>query len=168
MACTFQALTGGKFEPLAGLRDDDIDTMIAIYNTVATDAATASEIFGKCFKKKLWLTRDILDPCDKMRDLKRRCEEGEEAKEYREANKRIRKVLMNAEEDLKGIQCMETETGLNKNDIQRAYQLVKDQRSERQGRSSTMELSLEEKEILSRRSEYCSEPYSYESHGGNT
>ena len=161
MARTFQALTGGKFAPLAGLRDDDIDTMIAIYNTVATDAATASEIFGKCFKKKFWITRDILDPCDKMRNLKRRCEKGEEAKQYRE-------VLMNAEEDLKGIQCMETKTGLNKNNIQRAYQLVKDQRSERQGRSSTMELSSEEKEILSRRSEYCSEPYSYESHGKNT
>ena len=47
MACTFQATIGGKFEPLIGLGDEnmDIDTMITTYNTAVTDAA--SEILGK-------------------------------------------------------------------------------------------------------------------------
>ena len=47
VACTFQAMVGGKFAPLTGLRDEDmdIDTMITTYNTAVT--AAASEISGK-------------------------------------------------------------------------------------------------------------------------
>ena len=43
----FQATLGEKFAPLIGLRDDDMNnnTMITIYNTAVTDAA--SEILGK-------------------------------------------------------------------------------------------------------------------------
>ena len=46
MACTFQATIGGKFAPLIGLRDEDIDieTMNTTYITAVTDAA--SEVFG--------------------------------------------------------------------------------------------------------------------------
>ena len=42
MACTFQATIGGKFAPLIGLSDEDmdIDTMITTYNTAVTDAAS--------------------------------------------------------------------------------------------------------------------------------
>ena len=86
MACTFQAMLSGKFAPLTGLSDEDmdIDTMIATYNTAVTDAA--SEIHGKeRRRKKPWVTKDVLDLCDDRRDLKKRYEaEGE--KEYREAN----------------------------------------------------------------------------------
>ena len=61
MACTFQATIGGKFAPLIGLRDEDIDI-----NT--TDAA--SEVLGKerC-RKKPWVAKYVLDFCDEMRDL---------------------------------------------------------------------------------------------------
>ena len=47
VACTFQAMVGGKFAPLNGLRDEDmgIDTMITTYNKAVTGAA--SEILGK-------------------------------------------------------------------------------------------------------------------------
>ena len=47
MACTFQATIGGKFAPLIGLSDEDMDmdTMIPTYTTAVTDAA--SEILGK-------------------------------------------------------------------------------------------------------------------------
>ena len=55
----------------------------------------------------------------------------------------------------------------------RAYQLVKDLTSEKQGRSSTIQdrsgkCLTEEKEILSRWTEYSSELYNYESCGDNT
>ena len=53
MACTFQVTTGGKFAPLIGLRDEDMDinTMLTTYNTAVTDAA--SEILEKeCRRKK--------------------------------------------------------------------------------------------------------------------
>ena len=49
VACTFQAMTGGKIPPLTRLRDEDMDinTMITTYNTAVTDAA--SEVLGKDF-----------------------------------------------------------------------------------------------------------------------
>ena len=71
MACTFQATIDGKFAPLIGLSDEDmdIDTMITICNTAVTDAA--SEILGKeRRRKKPWVTKDVLDLCDERRDLK--------------------------------------------------------------------------------------------------
>ena len=42
MACTFQGTIGGKFAPLIGLSDEDMDTdtMITTYNTAVTDAAS--------------------------------------------------------------------------------------------------------------------------------
>ena len=65
VACTFQATIGGKFAPLIGLRDEDMDisTMVTTYNTAVTDAA--SEILGKeRHRKKSWVTKDVLDLCD--------------------------------------------------------------------------------------------------------
>ena len=52
MACTFQATIGGKFAPLIGLRDEDmdIDTMINTYNTAVIDAA--SEILANERRRK--------------------------------------------------------------------------------------------------------------------
>ena len=80
--------------------------------------------------------------------------------------------MKKAKEDWIGAQCKKIETCLNKNNSKRAYQLVKDLTSEKQGRSSTIQdksekCLTEEKEILSRWSEYCSELYNYESCGDN-
>ena len=80
--------------------------------------------------------------------------------------------MKKAKEDLIGAQCEKIETCLNKNNSKRAYQLVKDLTSEKQGRSSTIQdksgkCLTEEKEILSRSTEYCSELYNYESCGDN-
>ena len=52
VACTFQATIGGKFAPLIGLSDEDMDmdTMITTYNTAMTDAASA--ILGKERRRK--------------------------------------------------------------------------------------------------------------------
>ena len=61
--------------------------MITTYNTVLTDAAI--EILGKEHRrKKPWVTKDVLDLCDERRDLKKKQYEADEAKEYREGNKR--------------------------------------------------------------------------------
>ena len=111
-----------------------------------------------------------LDLCDERRDLKKKWYEAEGAKEYREANRMIQKK---AKEDWIGAQCEEIETCLTKNNSKRAYQLVKDLNSEKQGSSSTIQdksgkCLTEEKEILSRWTEYCSELYNYESCGDNT
>ena len=65
MACTAQATICGKFTPLIGLRDEDMDinTMVTTYNTAVT--AAASEIlWNKCCRKIPWVTRDVLDLLD--------------------------------------------------------------------------------------------------------
>ena len=149
----------------------DIDTMITTYNTAMTDAA--SEILGKeSRRKKPWVTKDVFDLCDERRDLKKKRYEAEGAKEYMEANRRIQKAVKKAKEDWISAQCEEIETCLNKNNSKRAYQLVKDLTSEKQGRSSTIQdksgnCLTEENEILSRWTEYCSELCNYASCGDN-
>ena len=164
VACTFQATIGGKFAQLIGLNDEDLGiyTMITTYNTAVTDGA--SEILGKeRRRKKPWFTKDVLDLCDERRDLKKKQYKAG-AKEYREANRRIQKAVKKAKDDWIGAQCEKIETCLNKNNSnsKRAYQLVKDLTSEKQGRFSTIQdksgkCVTEEKEILSRWTEYCSE-----------
>ena len=104
--------------------------------------------------------------------MKKKRYETEGAKEYREANRRFQKAVKKAKEDWIGAQSEEIEICLNKNNSKRAYQLVKDLTSREEGRSSTIQgksenCLTEEKEILSRWTEYCSELYSYESCGDN-
>ena len=104
--------------------------------------------------------------------MKKKRYEAEGAKEYREANRRIQNAVKKAKEDWIGAQCEEIETCLNKNNSNRVYQLVKELTSEKQGRSSTIQDKsgkglTEEKEILSRWTEYCPELYKYESCGDN-
>ena len=87
--------------------------------------------------------------------MKKKHYEAERAKEYKEANRRSQKAVMKAKENWIGAQCEETETCLNKNNSKRAYQLVKELTSEKQGRSSNIQdksgkCLTEEKEILSR------------------
>ena len=74
--------------------------------------------------------------------MKKNRYEAEGAKEYREANRMIQKAVKKAKENWIGAQCEEIETCLNKNNNKRAYQLVKDLTSEKQGRSSTIQNKL--------------------------
>ena len=70
---TFKAMTGGKFAPLTNMdnEDTDLDLMIITFNTAATE--TASEILGNhCQKKKPWVTAEILDLCNKKRELRKK------------------------------------------------------------------------------------------------
>ena len=64
-------MIGGRFAPLTIMSNDDtdIDSMITTFNTAVTE--TASEILGKHGqKKKPWITTEILDLCDKRRELR--------------------------------------------------------------------------------------------------
>ena len=140
MAHTFQATIAWKFARLVGLRDEDMDinTMSTTYNTAVT--GTAGEILGnERQRKKSRVTRDVVAFCDENRDLKKKRYEAEGAKEYREVNKRIQKAVEKAKENWISTHCKEIETCLNKNNRNRAHQLVKDLTSEKQGRSSSIQ-----------------------------
>ena len=68
----------------------DIDSMITIFNTAVTE--TASEILGKHRqKKKTWVTAEILDLCDKRRELRKKRFEPEGSEKYNEVNNNIKR-----------------------------------------------------------------------------
>ena len=70
---TFQAMIGGKFAPLTIMNNENtnLDSMITTFNTAVTE--TASEILGKhCQKKKPNVTAEILDLCNKRRELRKK------------------------------------------------------------------------------------------------
>ena len=137
---TFQAIIGGRFALLTIMSNDDtdIDSMITTINTAVTE--TASEILGKHRqKKKTWITAEILDPCDKRRELRKKRFEPEGAAKYKEVNNNIKRSMKKAKENWIGKQCSEIEENLRKNNSKRAYELVKDLTTVKQGKVTTVQ-----------------------------
>ena len=69
-----------------------------------------------------------------------------------------------------GEQCSEIEENLRKNNSKRAYQLVKDLTTVKQGKAITVQgrsgkCLTEERQILNQWTEYCSELYNYKANG---
>ena len=111
--------------------------MITIFNTAVTE--TASEILGKHRqKKKPWITAEILDLCDKRRELRTKRSEPEGSEIYKEVNNNIKRCMKKAEENWIGELCSEIEENLRKNNSKRAYQLVKDLTTVKQGKATTV------------------------------
>ena len=99
LAKAFQAKIGGKFAPLILLENENnyIDTVITAMNIAVTE--TANEILGKHRRiKKPWVTSDILDLCDKRRELKKKKGDTEGRERYKKVNTEIRNILKNAKE----------------------------------------------------------------------
>ena len=65
--------------------DTDIDSIITTFNTAVTE--TAGVILGKHRqkKKKSWIT-EILDICDRRRELRKKRLEPEGSEKYKEVN----------------------------------------------------------------------------------
>ena len=94
-----QATIGGRFAPLAMLVDEDADlhSMVTHFNKAVTD--TEAELLGKQHrKKKPWVTHEILDLCDQRRDLKKKRDEPEGAKDDREIKRKIRTEMKMAKD----------------------------------------------------------------------
>ena len=90
-------MIGGRFAPLTIMsnEDTDIDSMITTFNTAVTE--TASEILGKHRpKKKPWITAEILDLCDKSRELRKKRFEPEGDSKYKEVNNNIKRSMKKA------------------------------------------------------------------------
>ena len=83
---------------------------------------TASEILGKHRqKKKPWITGEILDLCDKRRELRQKRFESERSEKYKEVNNNVKRCMIKAKENWIREQCSETEKNLRKNNSKRAY-----------------------------------------------
>ena len=69
---------------------------------------------------------EILDLCDKRRELKKKNKnDAEGTTEYKTVNRQIKKGMKKAKEDWIGEQCENIEDSLKKNNSKTAYHLVK-------------------------------------------
>ena len=112
----FHAMIGGKSAALTILDADgtDMDTLINTFNTAVTN--TASEILGKHRPvKKPWVTADLLDLCDKRRELKKKKKHAEGIRHYRAANQEIKKGMKKAKTNWIEEQCQDIEYSMKKN-----------------------------------------------------
>ena len=109
--------------------------MVNHFNKAVTD--TAAELLGKQRRKrKHWVTHERLD----LRYLKKKKGEPDGAKDYREIKRKIRTEMKMAKETwIKG-QLQEVEACLRKNNSKKAYQLVNDLTTEKQGRSTNIQV----------------------------
>ena len=118
--------------------DTDKDSMITAFNTAVIE--TASEILGRhCQKKKPWITAEILDLCDKRRQLRKNNFEPEGSEKCKRVNNNIKRCMKQAKENWIREQCSEIEENLRKNNSKRAYQLVKDLTTVKQGKATTVQ-----------------------------
>ena len=82
--------------------------MITTFNTAVTE--TAIETLGKHRqKKKTWITAEILDLCDKRRELRKKRFASEESEKYKEVNNNIKRCMKKAKDNLIGEQRSEIE-----------------------------------------------------------
>ena len=122
--------------------DTDLDSVITTFNRAVIE--TESEILGKHRqKKKTWVTADIFYLCDGRRELRKKRFEPEGSEKYREVNNNIKRCMKKAQENWIGEQCSETEENLRKINSRRAYELVKDLTTVKQGKATTVQIVQE-------------------------
>ena len=68
-----------------------------------------------------WITAEILDLCDKRRELRKKRFGPEGAEKYKEVNNNIKTCMKKAKENWIGEQCSEIEENLRKNNSKRAF-----------------------------------------------
>ena len=90
-------------------------------------------------RKNSWITAEILDLCDKRRELRKKRFEPEGSEKYKEVNNNIKRCTKKAKENWIGEQCSESEENLRENNSKRAYQLVKDLTTVKQGKATTVQ-----------------------------
>ena len=175
VAKVFQAKIGGKFAPLILLENEnnDIDNnLVTAMNIAVTE--TANEILGKHRRiKKPWVTSDILDLCDKRRELKNKKGDTDGRERYKRVNTEIRNIMKKAKEKCIKKQCVSIENDLKNNNTKRAYQTVKELTNTKQRRVSVIQDNTgkrltEEHDVLTRFTVYCSDLYNHESNGDTT
>ena len=112
--------------------------MITTFNTAVTE--TACEILGKHHQKtKTWVTAEILDLCNKRRELRKKRFKPEGSEKYKKVKSSIKRCMKKARENWIGKQCSEIEENLRQNNSKRAYQLMKDLTTVKQGKATTVQ-----------------------------
>ena len=158
----FQAKLGGRFAALT-LLDNDINDLTINFNEAVR--ATADEVLGRQRRKhQPWTNNDILDLCDKRRELKP--SKFSNSKEYRRANKLVRESMQKAREKWINDQCDDIEKSMQMGNCKKAYETLRKLTKQQQAKSSVIEdssgnLLTESSAVLNRWTEYCQELYNY-------
>ena len=119
--------------------DTDIDSMITTFNIAVTETASEILVRRTSSEEKPWTTAEILDLCDKRRELRKKRFKPVGAEKYKEVNNNIKRCMKMAKENWIGEQCSEIEENLRKNNSKRAYQLVKNLTTVKQGKITTVQ-----------------------------
>ena len=159
-------MMSGKFALLNIMNneDRDIDSMTTIFNTAVSENSqrdpkqASSENKNKkttTKKQTTWVTVEILELCDKRRQIRKKRFQPEGSEKYKKVTNNIKKFMKKAKENWIGERCSETEENLRKNNCDRAYQLVSDLTAVKQGKATTIpdrsgKCLTEEHEILNR------------------
>ncbi|GFS04557.1 endonuclease-reverse transcriptase [Elysia marginata] len=161
---TFRAQIGGKFAALT-LIDNDVDTMANSLKEVLV--STAEEVLGR--KRRTiqpWVTNEVLDLCDKRRELRKRKFGSNVAMEnYQLANKAVRKKMKEAKEKWIDDQCVAIEQGMSSGKSKQAFSTLKMLTKTFQPKVNLIEdvrLFTDDEDIMQRWSEYCSDLNNYE------
>ena len=111
IAEVFQARVGGKFAALSVL-DSDVDTLASEIKEVLH--TTAEEVLGRKRRKiQPWVTNEVLDLCDRRRELKGKKHTSEEARaDYQRAHRDVRAKMRAAKEEWIERQCKDIERGM--------------------------------------------------------
>ena len=80
----------------------------------------------------------MLNLCDKRRELRKKRFEPEGSEKYKEVNNNIKRCKKKAKENWIREQCSEIQENLRKNNSKKAYQLVKDLTTVKQGKATTV------------------------------
>ena len=89
-------------------------------------------------EEKTWITAEILDLCDKRRELRKKRFELESSEKYKEVNNNIKRCMKKErEKNWIGEQCSQIEENLRKNNNKRVYQLMKDLTTVKQEKAAT-------------------------------
>ena len=102
--------------------------------------------------------------------MKKKKFETEGAKQYRAVNQEVKKGMKRAKETWIEEQCQGIDENLRRNNSKKAYQIVKDLTSTKKGRTTTIQdkdgdCLTEERDILKRWTEYCSDLYNHNAAG---
>lgn len=159
---TLQARIGGYYAPLSVL-DQDINTMTHDMETALHSAA--SEVLGpKRPKRKPWMTAELLQKCDRRREL--RAHRNSDPEAYRQANRSVKQAIRTAKESWVNQLCNQVESDLQRGNSKSAYKAIKTLTTTRQPKNNAIEdasgnLVVAPEAISQRWTDYCKELYNF-------
>ena len=162
----FQAQVGGKFSAL-NLLDSDVDTLAGGIKEVLL--TTAEEVLGRKRKRiQPWVSNEVLDLCDKRRELKRKRRTSNDTMAlYRRVHREVRQKMRAAKETWIEEQCKAMDKGMQSGNSKQAYDTLRTLTKTSQARTPVIEdkegkLLIDSGDILKRWTEYCSSLYNFD------